>query len=662
MFSTYSDFVPIVILLTLVLSLAIGRNITLEGLKGIDGIFAALGFLFGLVMTFMNLIYISKELFLLSPVIAISCILYLRYRNEFKENPYFSLLRFSNRNNMILSIVWWSLFGVALVTYYFSEIYTRHMLFFFLISGAVAVLGVQIFTSRVSSMIITSIVIVKIFLLSVMLRYSAYFVSPYPIGSDPWAHQEYITYFLEFGRVAVPPDFLFYYVNYPIAHLHAACTALLGSISPHNAMFLLGVILTLSTIIIFLIVRTLTGNVQLALISVLLLNFTDALIRWGIQVLAMSFGIAIYAFIVFFALKIYLKPEDKVKYIFFMLMFLCIIVWTHTVSAFVTLVSLFALLVGYMLYDILYNQNTSSLQSQKAQLLIALLTFLVVITVYHWMDPSYPFFQGNFEGLYESLSLEAKFLGATTVSNIHNRWEELLQPIGFCLCAFFGIIGTLYCLSRNELAEKCFPLAVLALILFSVCYAFPIFGMQNIVPGRWPAFAFISFSLFVGLGLFCSLSLLRTKRSILCAVAIIFFIGSFFMITNGTTNHDSPLIGEDAFLKLIWTESEMSMYRHLNETYDGIIIADEHTHQRPFKTFLKNKRSTAYRVLPSGEMDVNLLSTGLVIWKRDSLTRPVDVRDNRYISTQFLGDKFWKYLNNNYSCISDTYSARSYLP
>lgn len=31
----------------------------------------------------------------------------------------------------------------------------------------------------------------KILLLSLVLRLSAYFISPYPIGSDPWAHANF---------------------------------------------------------------------------------------------------------------------------------------------------------------------------------------------------------------------------------------------------------------------------------------------------------------------------------------------------------------------------------------------------------------------------------------------------------------------------------------
>jgi len=664
MFSTYSDLASIVILLTLVLSLVVGRKIPRKNLRAIDGIFAVLGFLFGLFMTFMNLVYTSNALFLLSPVIAISCLLYLRCRNEFKDGSHSSLLEISYRNSTTLSIIWWFLISAALVAYYFSEIYTRHPLFFVLISGAVAILGIQIITFRGSNKTKIFLFIAKILLLSLFLRASAYFVSPYPIGSDPWVHQEYVKYFLELGQVAVPSDFMFYYVNFPIAHLHAVCTSLLASISPHDAMFLWGVFLALSTVVTFLIVRMLTGNVQLALISMLLLNFVDAQIQWSIQVLAMSFGITMYAFIILFVQKIYSRSEDKIKYILLMLVFLGAIVWTHTISAFITLVSLLALVAGYILYEILYNRNILSFQSKNAQLLIIPLIFLVVIITCHWMDPSYPFFDKTFGGLVESISQEAEFIGATTTtnpSNVHGRWEELLQPLGFCLYTFFGIIGALYCSSHKEQAKKYFPLITLVLVLFSVCYAFPIFGMRNIAPSRWPAFAFICFALFVGFGIFCVLSLLKTKRAVFCTVAMFLFVSSFIMITNGATNQDSPLYGEEIFLKLIWTESEINMYAHINETHDGTIIADEHTH-RSIEMYIKNKNSVSYWLSPDGMVDTGTLSSGLVIWRQDSLTRPMHVRDNRYVTMVLLGARFREYLDNNYSCISDAYSARGYLP
>ncbi len=660
MLLTYRDLAPIAILLTLTLSLVIGRGIKRENLRENDGIFALLGFLFGLSMTFMNLIYTSKDLFLLSPIIAISCLLYLRYRSEFKENLHNPLLDISARENKILNIVWWLLISVTLITCYFSKVYTRHPLIFILISGAVAVLGIQIIALQGSNRTKTLIIIIKILLLSLILRASAYFVSPYPTGPDSWSHGEYISYFLDYGKIIVPPDFSIYYVNYPIAHLHAVSTSLLTSISPHDVMFLWAVILALSTIATFLIVRMLSGNVPLALISMLLLNFVGDQIQYCTHAMAMTFGVAIYAFIIFFTLGVYSKPNSKIKYIPFMFVFLCVIVWTHTISAFATLVSLFVLIVGYILYEILYNRSVFTSLSQGAHFLLIPLTFLAVIMTYHWMDPAYPFFDNTFGGLLKSLSLEAEFLGGTTLSNVHGSWEELLQPIGFCIYAFFGVIGTLYCLSHKERAKKYFPLVALVFVLFFICYTFPIFGIRNILPNRWPAFAFVCFALFIGLGIFCILSLLKTKRASLCAIVMIFFIGSFFM-TAVAANQDSPLYGGKVSIKSTWTESEMSMCVRVNETYDGTIIADYNTMKRVFEVYLKASNARGYMMTQDGQINKDMLSQGLVVWRKSSLDRLIVCSDAKYVTSLLLGDEFYQYLDNDYSCIFDVYEGRSFL-
>jgi len=661
-FSSFRDLAPAIILLTLTLSFILGRNITRDNLKGIDGFFAVIGFVFGILMTSMNLIYTSKDLFLLSPIITIGCIFYLRYRSKFQARLQDPLLQITNRHQVLLSLFWWLLICSALFTCYFSEVYTRHLLLFFIISGAVAVLAIQIIFCSCLNKIKTSIFIIKILFLSVILRYSAYSISPYPIGSDPWVHSEYLSNFLEYGRIAVSPDFLYYYVNYPIAHLHAVCMVLLGSISPHNAMFFLGVILTASTVVTFLIVKMFTGNNQLALLSMLILNFIDAQIQWSIMIIAMSFAIAIYAFIIFLTLKVCIKPENKKINLILLFVFFCLMVWTHTISTFITLVSIFALVCGYIIIEMIYGKKSFSIQSFSARSLILPLVMMTIITLYHWMDPSYLFFNMPIEGLLQSLSMEVKLLGGTTLSNVHGRWEEILQPVGFCIFVFFGIIGTLFSLSNKNEAKKYFPVIVLVFVLFFVRYAFPIFGMRNIIPDRWPAFAFICFALFIGVGFFYSICLLKNKNIILCAVAIFFFMGSFVMITNAVTNQDSPLFGEAVITKLIWTESEMSLYSHMNGIYDGTIIADQQTSSRIFGVYLKNKRAISYQVFSDGKMNTDLLSTGMVIWRRDSLTRPEHVRDNRFITNMLLGDSFLKYLDKNYNCISDSYTAKSYLP
>ena len=61
--STYSDLAPIVILLTLVLSFVVGRNITERTLEELTAPLLHWDFYSGFSMTCMNLVYTSNALF-----------------------------------------------------------------------------------------------------------------------------------------------------------------------------------------------------------------------------------------------------------------------------------------------------------------------------------------------------------------------------------------------------------------------------------------------------------------------------------------------------------------------------------------------------------------------------------------------------------------------
>ncbi|MDI3541386.1 MAG: hypothetical protein PWQ62_300 [Candidatus Methanomethylophilaceae archaeon] len=490
---------------------------------------------------------------------------------------------------------------------------------------------------------------------------SAYFVSPYPIGSDAWAHKEYITYFIEYGSITVPSGFSVYHTAYPISHLFVVCTTLITSIPVHDAMFIWGVILAISTIAIFSLVKMLTGNVQVALMAMLLLNFFDAHIQWSVQTIATTFGIAIYSFIVFLMVKIYLGKGSRVHGPL-LLLFLGVIVWVHTIGAFIALVSFFAFLLGIFLYNMIYEHKVLATGLGRINYLILPFIFLLALVLYHWTDPVYPFLDRVLSGLLDSLSSSVTFLGGVTLNR--GQWAELFYPLGFCLYVFFGVVGALYCISHKERAKKYFPLVVVVFVLFLFRYGFPLLGLRNIIPGRWHVFAFVCLAMFVAIGLFHIISKMsvKTKRGAVFAATVLLLIGPFFMITDAAANHDSPLYGENVSLNMTWKESEMSMHTHINETYSGPIFADVHTAGRPFATYLKNNNANTFKLSSDGSIDTDAFSGGLVVWREDSITRPVHARYGEKVVTTLPGSQFLFYLNMNYNCVSATDSAKYYLP
>jgi len=125
------------------------------------------------------------------------------------------------------------------------------------------------------------------------------------------------------------------------------------------------------------------------------------------------------------------------------------------------------------------------------------------------------------------------------------------------------------------------------------------------------------------------------------------------MTTNFVTDMDSPIYAGEKNLKNFWTESEMTLSKSINTSYDGTIVVDLHG-----LTGFKKGTLRYYQLTPEGDIDWDYMSNILVIWKKKSLTRPVQVSGSVAI---LLGDKFKIYLDENFSCMYDVGEVRAYL-
>ena len=653
----FKELAPYVITATVIICTIIAIKIKKEDILTTDGIFSVAGFALGLFITSLNLIYSNNYLISLGPLLAIACLLYLRFRTKILTSSTGFNLNFSSNTLKVINILYWLCISVALLTYHQAPPYYRPPIFFFSISLGATLLGLEILSSKFNDNFNVFRIISKILLISLILRASAYFISPYPVGVDPWGHAEYIKDFLSYHHVISPqhverPGEAAYYCKYPLAHLLTCAANLIGNMSIKESMFVISAVLALSTVFVYLIVKKITNNTNLALLSMLLLNFADFHIQWSIEVIAMTFGIAIYAIIIYLILK---KENHQLIYASLLIMFLFVIIWTHTVSAFIALLSVISLYVGSFVYHAIYRED----KHKGLVVSLTLCMIFTVILVFHWMDPNYPFYEMITRGLINSLNKEAKFLGRLP-SITQQSGVSLLNILGFLVYIFFGIIGSLCCLSRKYADKTKFALVFMLIILYFVFFAFPVMGLRNIVPYRWPAFIYVSFVLFVGSGLKGVLTLLKSKNQKVAFVFILLFTTSFFMITNFVTDMDSPVYGEGINQKLVWTESEMALFERINNSYGGVIVADEQTRNRPFETYLKRKKSSPYAVTTEENMDWDYMNNELIIWRKVSLTRPVQVGGYRHPS-MLLGNEFKNHLDNNFHCISDTGEARAYL-
>ena len=82
----FKELAPYVITATVIICALIAIKINKEDILTTDGIFAVVGFALGLIIISLNLIYSNNYLISLGPLLAIACLLYLRFRTKILTN------------------------------------------------------------------------------------------------------------------------------------------------------------------------------------------------------------------------------------------------------------------------------------------------------------------------------------------------------------------------------------------------------------------------------------------------------------------------------------------------------------------------------------------------------------------------------------------------
>lgn len=658
------DLVPFMVISTLIICGLISTKIKKENINTSDGIFSVVGFLLGLCITFLNFIYSNNYIFSLGPLLSISCLIYLQKRDKFTTNLDNKTLSINSKImiSKFMDILYWGFVAVAIYNYRGADIYQRPLIFFISISIAAAALGSKIILSNIKNNISVLIILSKIMLISLIVRASAWFISPFPVGSDPWAHYEYIKSFLEMGRIDVgvyPSETGMenYYTNYPIAHLLSCAGNLIGNFSVKESMFFISIALVLSSIFFYLIVEEIFDNKNVALLSTLLLDISEHHLLWGILIIAMSFGIAIYTFLIYLVLKRN-SGKNPVIYRTLLLLNIMLIVYSHVVAAFIGSISYINIYIWQNLYDKIDKKHTYN-KTLNIQILTITFTFIVVILA-KMIDPKYPIFDSIIIGLNKSFDITPQLLNRVTLSNVQDSLPTLYDILGFLIYCFFGIIGSLVCLSKNHKDKIKFSLILTNLVLLFIMFSFPLFGMKNIEPFRWQVFIYITLLPFVGYGILQFLNIFNNTKKSIYFISIILLISTFFMITSTYANNDSPIIAKGTTAKLIWTESEMALFSKISNSYDGVIISDLQTDIRPFRTYLKRDNVVAYKLTPKRGVNIDYLDGKLIIYRKNFQTRSVQMGGYKH-PLYYIGPHFEATLNQKFNCIYDTEEAKAYI-
>jgi hypothetical protein len=314
---------------------------------------------------------------------------------------------------------------------------------------------------------------------------------------------------------------------------------------------------------------------------------------------------------------------------------------------------MFALVLGSLLYNYWYEKDRKILYS-------GLFLISVVALLQHWFIALYsrggrPFFDQIVYTLHYYVTGFADFLNrpeATSevvASTIPPFIERFADTLGLSLYLFFAIIGSLLALSYKYRHQIKFNYIFVMLTLFAITFAFPLFGIRNIIPSRWFAFEYFFVSMFAAFAII-HLSHLTNKIVLKKVfVIIIFCMMAFFMSasTFSNSNVDSPLWLEDSTISTTYNTAEIRGAETMVQFSDNL-FSDSRYGSSVLGVYLD--------INNSGFQNKNHIferNRDILLWRKYMLDRPirtyakVEGYDRRIVKKEILGYETLGELDNS---------------
>jgi len=515
----------------------------------IDFILAISGLILGLVI--ISLYFVSPTIHLISMGLALclGCAAYIALNKiPITENKY----KASRNEKRILDILYLLLFSISLIIWNTSI--DRPLSYFLIFSLCAGVLALSIYVS--DNRLDYYIQYGKTLLFSFNIKYSIYMLAGFMPTVDPYIHAKMNDLLSQSGTIEVLMEKEMYF---PIMHIQTAVMEIISAVPIKNATnFAVIIPFILASTFVYLVARDLFGE-QIGLFSMLLVNVSDFHINWGSAPQTTSYGIIIYYFLMYVLFKVFYL-RSKLKWISISIFLIFVIIITHAVSSFIFVVTMFCLFLGSILYNYLYKSRRKA--SYGGLFLIS-----IIVLIQYWFIALYrkggqPFFDQIVSSLYYYVTGIAGFLDrpeatvevATTLSPFIERFANTL---GLTLYLFFAIIGSLIALSFKHRDKIKFTYVFIMLILFGITFAFPVFGIRNILPSRWFAFEYFFVSMFAAFSIIQVSKLLKRGASKKFFITTVFFILAFFMSTSTIANLDSPLWLQESTISTTYTHAEV---------------------------------------------------------------------------------------------------------
>ncbi|OBZ34303.1 glycosyltransferase family 39 protein [Methanohalophilus sp. DAL1] len=606
--------------------------------KSIDFILATAGLILGVFIIFLYSLSPTIHLIGIGLALSLGCALYIIIKKSIDDDiPGYK----ANINEKrILDIAYLFLFSLSLLIWNTSI--DRPFSYFLIFSLCAGVLALSIYMS--DNKLDYYIQYGKIIFLSFNIKYSIYMFAGYIPGVDPYGHAKMNDLLAKSGNIEVLMGKEMYF---PIMHVQTAVTEVISAVPIKDASnFAIIIPFVIASSFVYMVGRDLFGE-KIGLLAMLLVNVSDFHISWGSAPQTTSYGIILYYLLMYVLFQVF-KDKSNPKWISMSIFLIIVLIITHAVSSFIFVITIFALVFGSMIYSHRYGNNRKGLYG-------GLFLISGVALLQHWFIALYskggrPFFDQIVSGLHYYVTGAADFLNrpeATSEvvsSTLPPFFERFADTFGLSLYLFFAIIGSLFALSYKHRDQIRFAYILVMIVLFGITFAFPVFGMRNIIPSRWFAFEYFFVSMFAAFAIIQISSL--TNRVVLKKLffVTILCMMAFFMSASTIPNGDSPLWLEDSTISTTYNTPEIrgaeTMSRYSDDLFSdsrygsSVLGVCLNLDQSP----LQNKQRMSSRV------------NEILLWRNYMLDRPirtfakVEGYDRRIVKKEILGPEVLKNL------------------
>jgi voltage-gated potassium channel Kch len=572
----------------------------------IDLIVAIIGFISGFIVISLYLISATIYLLTFGFAIFLASLVYLLIRNK-KENEYKYYIK--KKEKFLYEIFFLIFFSTSLYILSISE--GRPPIYFIIISVCAGLLAISIFYSETKSD--SRIQILKIFMLSFNIKCSIYYFYDGIPGIDSVTHAKMNDILSQAGNINVLVGKELYF---PIMHINVAITKILTNVNIKDASFFAVIIpFVISTIFLFLFAKEFFGE-KIGLLAMLIVNITDFHIYWGSAPQTTSFGIIIYFFILFAFSKV-INEKNNIKWHSISLILIPIMILTHAVSSFIFDITSIGILIGSIMYRVLFNKSDKKLFLETLTLITS------ILLLQYWFIALYnqsrsTFFDTIVLTLDYYITRYASFLSRPESSAEYASAylppliERLANTSGLAILIFFSVVGSLFWLSSKYRNKLNFSLVICIILLLGITLVFPFFGLHNIMSNRWFAFEYFILSILASFSIVKISQLYKKSYSTKIFIIITFASLTFFMSSSTISNLDSPIWLKKSTVSTSHTFKEVSGDETLLKySNNNLVIDDKSGSVLNDPDYFKS------------ENDLFNSKNKIFIWRKYSLDRPI---------------------------------------